>query len=131
MSKALVDTSAWIEFFRSTQTPVGDRVEGLVEQGRAVYSGIVLAELLSGVRTQREFTEVLDVMLGLEVLHDTPEICAEAGKVAFLLRRKGLTIPLADTLIIAQARKHDLAILSLDQHFQRVRDTLDLRLVEV
>lgn len=131
MAKALVDTSAWIEFFRASQSPVGDRVEALIEQGQATCSGVILAELLSGTRTQREFTEVLDVMLGLEVLHDTPEICVEAGRVAFALRRKGLTIPLADTLIIAQARKHDLAILSLDQHFQRVRDTLDLRLVEV
>jgi len=131
MSKVLVDTSVWIEFFRTTHTSFGNCAQELIEQGRAACTGIILAKLLSGTRTQREFTEVLDVMLGLEVFHDTPKICVEAGRVAFVLRRKGLTIPLADTLIIAQARKHDLAILSLDQHFQCVRNVLDLRIVEV
>jgi len=131
MSKVLVDTSAWIEFFRTSSTQVGDRVQELIEQNRATCSGIILTELLSGTRSQREFTEVLDMMMGLEIFYDTPEICVEAGRIAFSLRRQGMTIPLADTLIAAQATVHHLAILSLDQHFREINGILDLKLVKI
>ncbi|MBT3377472.1 MAG: PIN domain-containing protein [Lentisphaerae bacterium] len=129
--RTIIDTSVWIEVMRHRDPALKASIKALIEAQAAYCSGIIVAELLSGTRTQREFREVLEVVLGLDVLSDTPEICVEAGRIAFDLRRQGLTIPLADTLIIAQARTHDLAILSLDQHFQRVRDTLDLRLVEV
>lgn len=129
--RTIIDTSIWIEVMRHRDPALKARLKTLIEVQAASCSGIIVAELLSGTRTQREFREVLEVMLGLDVLVDTPEICVDAGRVAFDLRRKGLVIPLADTLIISQARAHDLAILSLDQHFQRVRDTLSLQLVEL
>ena len=131
MTKVLVDTSAWIEFFRARANQVGDRVQELIEQNRATCSGIILTELLSGTRSEREFNEVLDIMMALEMVHDTPETYVEAGRIAFSLRRQGITIPLADTLIAAQATVNHLEILSLDQHFREVNGILDLTFVKI
>ena len=130
MARTVVDTSVWVEFFRAKESAVGDLVEVLVEGRDAVCTGVILAELLSGARTRREFTEVLDVMLALDVLEDTLDVCTRAGEIAYSLRRRGITIPLADTLIAAQALINDMEVLTLDRHFSRVREALGLRLVE-
>ena len=128
MARTIVDTSVWVEFFRSGGPGVGDLVEALIGGGDAVCTGIILAELLSGTRTRSEFAELLDVMLGLEVLEDALDVCTRAGEISFDLRRRGITIPLADTLLAAQALIHDLQILTLDRHFSRVQEALGLRL---
>ena len=57
-TRVLVDTSAWIDFFRRTEGEVGDTVANLVEEDQAVMTGPVLAELLRGVRSAKEGEEL-------------------------------------------------------------------------
>ena len=55
--KVLVDTSAWIEFFREN-TPYHKAIPELLDSRRICCTGIVLAGLIRGTKSQKE----LDVL---------------------------------------------------------------------
>lgn len=65
-SLALIDTSCWIEYFRRHESEASERVEELIRGDRAAATGIVLAELLQGARTNAEIEEV---KISLEAVH--------------------------------------------------------------
>ncbi|MCI5219822.1 MAG: hypothetical protein D3914_11715 [Candidatus Electrothrix sp. LOE2] len=52
--KVLIDTSAWIDFFRDTGGAAGDMVAELIQLDQAYLTGPVMAELLHGAKGKRE-----------------------------------------------------------------------------
>ena len=116
MREVLVDTSIWIEFFRGRDRLLCDRVERLIVEERACCNGVVLGELLYGARGPREADEALGALLAVHVYADTPQVFVEAGHLGSELRGAGVTVPLTDCVIAAQARREDLAVYTADQH---------------
>ncbi len=57
-SPALIDTSYWIEYFRRYESDVSERVEEFIRDDQAAVTGVVLAELFQGARTNAEVEEV-------------------------------------------------------------------------
>ena len=57
MDKILIDTSAWIEFFKKKE-PWYSAVSGLMDDKRVCCAGIILAELIQGAKSEKEM-EVL------------------------------------------------------------------------
>lgn len=94
----IIDTSLWIEYFKGSASNASV-VEGLVLEERAVTTGLVLAELLQGVRSEREGQTIAEVFGGLPTLETTTEIWRAAGQRACALRRQGITVPLTDVAL--------------------------------
>jgi len=115
----IVDTLLWIEYFKGS-APYASAVEGLVLEERAVTTGLVLAELLQGVRSEREAQTIAEVFGGLPTLEITTEIWKAAGQRACALRRQGVTVPLTDVALSALASAHNLLLFSLGTHFERI-----------
>ncbi len=115
----IVDTSLWIEYFKGSASNASV-VEGLVLEERAVTTGLVLAELLQGIKSEREGQTITEVFGGLPTLEITTEIWKVAGQLACSLRRQGVTIPLTDVVLGALALEHRLLIFSLDKHFEQI-----------
>lgn len=118
MNDYLVDTSVWIEFLRGGKTAIKNRLEKLLDENRAVVSGIILAELLIGIHNEEDQDFLEESFLGLPFLEATRDIFAMAGKMGARLRKKGISMPLSDLLIAALAKSHTLTVLTLDHHFQ-------------
>ena len=116
----LVDTSCWIEYFNRPGAEVATAVEAMVRGDRAALTGIVLAELLQGVRTERESSELHTALGAVHWIEDTRETYARAGRLAFELRRKGITVPITDCVIAAASENVDGRVLTLDAHFQEI-----------
>ena len=117
MMQVLIDTSVWVEYFRERNRTLCDRVEQLIIEERACCNGVVLGELLYGARGPREAEEIRKAMLSLSVLVDVPGVFAEAGQMGADLRRTGVTVPLTDCVLAAQARRAGLTVLTADGHF--------------
>ncbi|MDE2060700.1 MAG: PIN domain-containing protein [candidate division NC10 bacterium] len=115
----IIDTSLWIEYFKGS-APNASFVERLVLEERAVTTGAVLAELLQGVRSEREGQTIAEVFGGLPTLEITTEIWKAAGQLACALRRQGVTVPLTDVALGALALGHHLLVFSLDKHFEQI-----------
>ncbi len=119
-TNVLVDTSIWIDFFNHPDSKNGEQLERLIIDDRVVYSGIILAELLQGAKIDKEFHEIKDNMIVFPFLETNYKTWISAGKTAFDIRRKGITIPISDLLIASLAKENDCFIFSLDNHFKNI-----------
>lgn len=116
----LVDTSSWIEFLNIPNSKSGEIIERLLRDDRVVMAGIVLTELLQGAKVKEEFDSILENMVALPMLETTTHTWIEAGRISFLLRRKGVTIPTTDLIIASLAVENECHILTLDPHFKKI-----------
>ena len=82
----------------------------------------MLGELLYGARGKREGAEILAACRSLPIHVDTPAIFADAGRLGAELRGAGVTVPLSDCVIAAQARREKLSVLTLDRHFKVIAE---------
>ena len=128
MNDYLVDTSVWVEFLRGEKKAIKRRLENLLDENRAIVSGIILAELLTGIGDEKEQRFLEECFLGLPFLEGTREIFATAGKMGATLRKKGITIPVSDLLIAALAKAHAMTVLTLDNHFLTLARPLNVQM---
>ena len=116
----LVDTSAWIDFFRHQDGNVGDTVADLVERDQAILAGPVVAELLRGVRGSKEAGQLKPLLGALPYVEVLRLDWEAAGKSLRELRSRGLTLALTDAVIAAVASRHGLPVLTLDKEFEHL-----------
>lgn len=118
-SKIIADTCIWIEFFR-TKSELSDRMKDFIASKLVAGTGMIFAELLQGVRLDKEREVIFDIFNTIDYIEITKDIWAEAGILAGKLRSKGLTIPLSDILLACCARKYKYSIFTIDNHFQDI-----------
>ena len=122
----LVDTSIWIVYFRS-----GDHCENLeylIDENLIVINDLILAELVPSlkVRNQRKLIELLLSIRNLLVSIDWDQII----EYQFRCLRNGLNgIGIPDLMLAQNAKQHDCEIYSLDNHFELMKDVLNLKLL--
>ncbi len=118
----LIDTSAWIDFFRGNG-PLADDVDRALEQGEAALCGPVQTELLRGLRSKGDRARVLLHLGGCHLLAQPPDLWSEAGTLGLALRPKGLTVKTLDLLIACYALAHRVPLLTADSDFRLIRAT--------
>ncbi len=123
-SPALIDTSYWIEYFRRYESEAAERVETFIREDRAAATGVVLAELLQGARTNAEMSKIRTSLEAVHWIETSERLYARAGEIGFELRRGGITIPTTDC-IVAAAESIGGDLLTLDGHFGEI-DSLNL-----
>ena len=116
---SLVDTSVWIDFFRGVAS-VKELLTKLIGRDRVFTAGPVLFDLLQGIKSSEEKGQVKEALLSVNFLQITPEDWEGAALVSRELQSKGITIPMTDLLLAQLAKSHDLEIISLDPHFDRI-----------
>ncbi len=115
----IVDTSVLISFFRG-EDKIADKVSSLLQNNRVVTTGIIIAELLQGMKDMKEESNISDILAETSPLEITIDLWIKAGKLALSLRRKGINLPLTDVAIGVLAIEHNLHILTLDKHFEQI-----------
>jgi predicted nucleic acid-binding protein len=116
--RVLVDTSAWVAFFRGS-TPGRAEVRALLGADRAVRCGPVELELRRGLR-RREVAAVLHVWSALPELVTESIDFTSAGDLLRELADGGVKLPAMDGLVAVLALRHQLPLLALDHHFDAV-----------
>ena len=125
----LVDSSVWIDYFGDVISAQVERLDGLVGRKQALTGDLVLAEVLQGVRSDREFRIVRDALLTL----DGVQLCSAALAVKSAsnyrtLRRLGVTVrKTIDCLIATWCIEHGVPLLFSDRDFQPFVDHLGLQ----
>jgi tRNA(fMet)-specific endonuclease VapC len=119
--RILVDTSVWIDFFRP-RSETGDLLEKLLK-GDAVWTcGVVLFEVLQGIKSENEKTQLLSILTSLPYIEMAGPLWQKAAEIATLARKNGITLPLSDMLIAAIAIENDLSVYTFDKHFEQIPD---------
>lgn len=116
----LIDTCAWIDFFKSQTGELGNHVFELIETNQAAITGVVIAELLQGIKNEKESQRLERLLGAIHYLKTEDHDWINAGQLAQQLRVKGLTLPLTDILIATIAQRHHISVLTIDKHFQHL-----------
>lgn len=113
----VADSSAWIDYFRSPESPIGQEVASLITSNEMAVVGPVVAEVLQGARSPAEFDFLRTRLYTLRFLDDDKDTWVMAGQLANELRRQGRTIHLSDLMIAVVAMQHDGPVFTTDAHF--------------
>jgi hypothetical protein len=124
----LADTSIWIEFFRSRDSAVARELDRLLEEGVAATCGLVLAELLPGLRKKQRVAVrgLMESLPNLEIPADIWDDVAEMQEKA--LDKGSGPFSLPDLIIAAAALRHDAELFTRDRHFNAISALTGLRL---
>ncbi|HZZ55216.1 MAG TPA: PIN domain nuclease [Trebonia sp.] len=117
----LVDTSAWVEYFRRTGSRADDEVTRMVERTEPT-AGItepVIMELLAGARDTANFRRIERITDAMPLLEVYPPCdFGEAGSLFLTLRRKGKTIrSMTDCIIASVAWRLEATLVHADRDF--------------
>lgn len=115
----LVDSSVWIDYFRSADTPQVALLDSLFGRTPLAVGDLIAAEVLQGVRDEREFKLVKKTLEAFEHIDLVGyELAVKASENYRALRAKGVTVrKTVDTLIAARCIENGLTLLQSDRGF--------------
>ena len=117
----LVDSSLWVHHLRrSGDLKHRQRVRDLLESGDAAWCPPVRLELWRGVTNDAERKALRHHEALLPDFSISPEVWQRAIQLADRGRAAGVTAPLADLLIFACAKVHQLELAHDDGHFTQL-----------
>jgi tRNA(fMet)-specific endonuclease VapC len=117
----LVDTSAWVDFFRGKE-PMATAVDGALFGNEAALCGPVETELRRGLLNAKKRKQVLPLLQGCHWLDTPSNLWVEAGELGYALRRRGVTVKTFDLLIATYALTYTIPLLSSDSDFETIRN---------
>ena len=113
----VVDSSAWLEYFANG--PNASRFAAAVEDvERLIVPSICLLEVFKRVLLQRDEQSALNAVALMQqgsVDDLTAETAVDAGRIGVMLK-----LPLADSVVLATARKHAATLWTQDADFEGI-----------
>ena len=125
----LVDSSVWIDFFNGTENAETDKLNEVLGLEEVVIGDLILAEVLQGFRSDKDFKVAKDVLTSLTV-HDLigKELAIKSANNFRKLRKKGITIrKTADVIIATYCIENKIPLLFTDKDFVPFVDNLRLK----
>ena len=123
----LVDTSIWIEYFRSGNN--SDRLDFFIDENLIVTNDLILAALIPFLRVQkqRQIIKLLQNINKLELFINWDQII----EFQFKCMKNGLNgIGIPDLIVAQNAKQNHCKIYTLDRHFELMKDIVKLKLTE-
>jgi predicted nucleic acid-binding protein len=127
----LVDSSVWIDYFRGTRNEQTDILDALLSSEPVAVGDLMLAEVLQGFGSERDFNQAKNVLLSLHQVDIVgAEIAIQAARNFRTLRLHGVTVrKTIDVLIATKCIESDLPLLHSDRDFDAFENHLGLRVV--
>jgi predicted nucleic acid-binding protein len=126
----LIDSSVWIDYFRNVVSPETTKLDTLIGAEVVVSGDLIVAEVLQGVSSEREFNLVRQVMTStMQVVTLAGEdIAIQAARNYRYLRARGVTIrKTIDTIIATYCIENSIPLLFSDRDFKPFVDHLGLQ----
>ncbi len=127
----IVDTSAWIEYLKDGIPRVVKKVDQCLEQDMVGIGDLVYCEIMQGIRSPRERSQVSSLLLALPQFNMVGFDIAEKSAANYrLLRSKGVTVrKTIDVLIGTFCAEHGLQLLHHDSDFNLMAKLIGLKIL--
>jgi predicted nucleic acid-binding protein len=128
----LVDTTVWVDFFTGKPTPQVTILELLISEGQDIcVCGLVLTEVLQGVREERQYRKIKSYFENLPFLPMTQAMHLHSAEIYRSLRKRGITVrkPI-DCMIASVAIAHKVQLLHNDRDFNHIEKHCSLKTVK-
>jgi predicted nucleic acid-binding protein len=119
VSDVLVDSSAWIDFFRGEPSAVA-RVDPLLGEARAAVTGPIYAEVVSGSPDRSGFDRLGRLLRSLGWLDAPQAAWQRVAELRFTLARQGVQAHLVDLVIAVTALEWGHLLLTRDRDFAAI-----------
>ena len=129
--RILVDTCIWSQVLRRSNTPKSEVVrelKELIQEVRAQLIGPIRQELLSGIKSEKQFHLLRDHLRAFEDIDLITEDYETAAEYFNTARQKGIQGSNTDFLICAVAVHRDMAIFTTDKDFEYFKTILPIEL---
>lgn len=125
----LVDSSVWIDYFNGIQTNETNSLDDLLRSKLVITGDIILAEILQGFASDRDFKNAKRILTPLDCIHlGGKTLAIKAASNFRFLRSKGLTIRKTVHMFIGSwCIQHDIALLHHDRDFDQIAKHLPLK----
>jgi predicted nucleic acid-binding protein len=125
----LVDSSVWIDYFNGAETTQTARLDELLSTDTICVGDIILAEVLQGLRSDRDYKLAKEMLTELPIYQImTPEFALIGAGNYRRLRKKGITIRNSvDNWIATFCIQNNVTLLFSDEDFNPYVDHLGLR----
>ena len=127
----LVDSSVWVDYFRGKTTVQTDKLDVLLGHELLAVGDLILAEVLQGFDSDRDFKSAQRVLTSLAVVEiGGLEIAIQAAKNYRVLRRRGVTIrKTVDAMIATRCIESGYDLLHCDRDFDPFAEYLGLHII--
>ncbi len=126
----IVDTSAWVEFFRAGRSAVAEKVDRCLGGELVGIGDLIYCEVMQGLHSSRERKRVGSLFLSLPRFEMVGFAVAEKSAVNYrLLRSRGVTVrKTIDVLIGTFCAERGFEILHNDRDFTLMAPHIGLRI---
>jgi predicted nucleic acid-binding protein len=127
----LVDTSVFIDFFNGKNSKLSETLIKSIETSEDICTcGIIITEILQGIRSDKEYDRIRNILSGLLYLPITKNIFIHASSIYRTIRKHGKTIrsPI-DCIIAAICIEHEIELLHNDKDFNNIAQYTSLRVI--
>jgi predicted nucleic acid-binding protein len=127
----LVDSSVWIGYFNGNITSETDKLDELLGREPLAIGDLILAEVLQGFDSEREFRRVRDMFDSFALIDlGGRHIAIQAARNFRALRQLGVTVrKTIDTIIATRCIEDGLVLLHNDRDFDPFAEHLGLQVV--
>ena len=126
--KYVVDSYAWLEYFMGTIA--GGKAKKIIDSSTdekltpticvaEIYSKVLRVEGLNRAELQRAFIKSRSAIVSL-----TEEVAIEAAKIDVEMKKKVAGWGLADSIVLGTARNKRAKVLTGDEHFLNLDETI-------
>lgn len=120
----IVDTRVWIHFFRGKSYP---EIETALKEGRVYLTGLIVAELLSGVSSATEEKKLTEWVESLPLAETPLSHWLNVGRLRNKCLKKGLSISTPDGHIAQATLDLGGLLLTSDRIFSKLPLSLGLK----
>ncbi len=126
-----VDTSVWVDYFNGVDNPATALLDASLGVERIVVGDIVLAEVLSGFRSESDFRTAGDLLTRFDIHPVLGQAMAiRSARNYRLLRKRGVTVrKTIDVIIATYCIEEKLPLLHRDRGFEPFSRHLGLKAV--
>ena len=121
----LVDTSVWVEYFRSGNN--SEELDFLIDENLIVTNDLILAELIPFLKVRKQ-RKLINLLLNINKLN----LSISWGQIIeyqYKCLKNGLNgVGIPDLIIAQNAKQNNCEIYSLDNHFSLMKDILTLKI---
>jgi len=131
--KILVDTCIWSLALRKKKQPTSNievvaEFQELIKEVRVQLIGPIRQEILSGVKSQQQFSKLKKILLAFPDLPLVSEYFELAAEYFNILRSKGIQGSNTDFLICAVSTRNNMPIFSTDNDFNHYKKHIPIAL---
>ena len=129
----VVDSSAWLQVLgrdvRPADPQAGKLIGLLHERDHIAMLGVVMQEVLQGIRDERLFARITRDLESLPFITLDRDDYVAAARLRTRCLARGVQAGTVDIQIAAACLQHDCALLTCDADFTRIADCCELQLL--